>query len=83
MILTRRSILTGLTASFAAPAIVRASSLMPIRARIFDPFYLDSRVSRYLWDLGMRIHGAVVYGNPEWSPMRFTGLEPFFDLSVE
>lgn len=29
---TRRSFLTGLTAAFAAPAIVRAASLMPVKS---------------------------------------------------
>lgn len=32
MILTRRSFLVSLAATLAAPAIVRASSLMPVRA---------------------------------------------------
>jgi len=42
--ITRRSALVGLGALFCAPAIVRASSLMPVRALklepavIFDPF---------------------------------------------
>lgn len=32
MILDRRSLLTGLAAAFAAPAIVRVASIMPVRA---------------------------------------------------
>jgi len=41
---SRRSFLTGLTAALiVAPSIVRASSLMPVKA--FDPFY-----RRYIWD---------------------------------
>lgn len=31
-LITRRNIITGLATLFAAPAIVRASSLMPVRA---------------------------------------------------
>jgi len=34
MVLTRRSLLTGFGAALAAPAIVRASSLMPVRGII-------------------------------------------------
>lgn len=33
---TRRAFLTGLASLFAAPAIVRASSLMPVAATDFD-----------------------------------------------
>jgi hypothetical protein len=41
MILSRRSLLTGLAATLAAPAVVRAGSLMPVK--LFDPYY-----TRYL-----------------------------------
>jgi hypothetical protein len=75
MILIRRMLLAGLTASLAAPAIVRASSLMPISAHIFDPFYLDSRVSRYLWDMS-----TLLMETWKWSPVE---LNLFYDLSAE
>lgn len=35
--LTRRSLLTGLVALVAAPAIVRASSIMPVRVMVLAP----------------------------------------------
>lgn len=35
MILSRRSILVGAAASLAAPAVVRAASLMPIRGDVY------------------------------------------------
>lgn len=37
MPLTRRTLLTGLAAVIASPAIVRASSLMPIKALVEHP----------------------------------------------
>lgn len=37
MILSRRGILTGLASLIAAPAIVRAESLMPVRGIIMPP----------------------------------------------
>ena len=37
--LTRRSLLTGLGAIIAAPAIVRASSLMPVKAWVQNPIW--------------------------------------------
>lgn len=40
MIISRRLFLTGASASaIAAPAIVRAASLMPVRALAFDPMF--------------------------------------------
>lgn len=35
-LIRRRSFLTGLAAAFAAPAIVRATSLMPVRGIVMD-----------------------------------------------
>ena len=37
MLLTRRGLITGLASFLAAPAIVRASSLMPVKA--WEPLY--------------------------------------------
>jgi len=37
MIIQRRAFITGLFSSLAAPAIVRASSLMPVKALIIEP----------------------------------------------
>ncbi len=39
LILPRRSFLTGMAAMFAAPAIVRASSLMPIKSVLWEPTF--------------------------------------------
>ena len=43
MITTRRSLLTGLGALLAAPAIVRASSLMPVKAWVEEPLRATER----------------------------------------
>lgn len=65
----RRGFLTGLTAIIAAPAIVRASSLMPIKAeQVIVPFRFSVRTAipsktwRMLWQ-GLPIPGpTVTYG---------------------
>ena len=41
MIITRRGLIGGLAAFIAAPAIVRASSLMPVKAWRFDGMLLE------------------------------------------
>jgi hypothetical protein len=41
MQLTRRGLIAGLASLVAAPAIVRASSLMPVKAWVADPMLLD------------------------------------------
>lgn len=42
MISSRRSFLTGLASLIAAPAIVRVTSLMPVRGIIMDSGYVGS-----------------------------------------
>lgn len=39
LILPRRKFLTGLMGLVAAPAVVKASSLMPAKSFVLDPFY--------------------------------------------
>lgn len=41
----RRSLITGLISLVAAPAIIRATSLMPIRVAILPPYVGDVRFS--------------------------------------
>lgn len=45
MVYTRRSILVGLSGLLAAPAIVRASSLMPVRAFAFADVEFDKHLA--------------------------------------
>lgn len=53
MILSRRSLITGLVSLVAAPAIVRAGSIMPVKAWAegsplwFDPLWYDPIVDAY------------------------------------
>ncbi len=44
MIATRRSLITGLASLLCAPAIVRASSIMPVKAwaAASDPYWINS-----------------------------------------
>ena len=77
LILPRRKFLMGAAALFAAPAIVRASSLMPVKSMptgttlaTFEREYL-----RYLEGMAQKIT-EIYYGNSEWSPVTFTGFIP-------
>lgn len=62
--LSRRGLITGLISLAAAPAIVRASSLMPVK--VMEPTYLRVRLppenrqvwyfqNRYVWISGPRM----------------------------
>ena len=69
----RRQLISGLISLIAAPAIVRASSLMPIKAYNFGPPYLFPVNATLLDDLSQQIVTTLIYGSDE-SPMQFTGL---------
>ncbi len=76
---SRRAFLGGAIASLiTAPAIVRAASLMPLKGFKFqtDPnVYLEFDVME---GLVHRIEHTLIYGNPEFTPMQFTGLAPLW-----
>lgn len=58
---TRRSFLTGLTALVAAPAIVRASSLMPVRSHFVCITDWPFNASTSLLDNSKPINDAIAY----------------------
>lgn len=67
MISSRRSFLTGLGSLLAAPAIVKASSLMPVKA--LSAADLDDLVERmyresleYLDGMSQQIAATIIYG---------------------
>lgn len=60
MNLTRRGLLTGLVAFAAAPAIVRAESLMPVK---------DFRYTRYLADYLVGSDEWVISVDRAWEPL--------------
>lgn len=55
----RRAFLTGLGAMFAAPAIVRASSLMPIRGAVLSPIGTYTHIASYEYLDGPAARSAV------------------------
>lgn len=60
----------------AAPAVVRAASLMPISSRALaplDPAAVFEEMARHLVK-------RIIYGNPNWEPMMFTGFAPYFHV---
>lgn len=65
--ITRRGMLSGMAALFAAPAIVRIASIMPVRVPLSD----DLMLMRKMNDEVVR---ALFYGNPSVTPMEFSGV---------
>ncbi len=77
--LNRRSLITGLISLVAAPAIVRAGSLMPVKLvelSIEDLLRLRIADAERVLAVSMQ---TIIYGNSEWMPLRFSGVELFFD----
>lgn len=69
MILQRRKFITGLASLIAAPAIVKASSLMPIRGVPLNNSYMKM-ITDYHDDLFIKrdfvIEYRYMYIQPEW-----------------
>lgn len=78
MILARRKFLTGLAAAFAAPAIVKASSLMPVKAMPSEEelmALLNARMND-VYKVMAEAMSQMIYGDQNITPVRFTGFEP-------
>ncbi len=89
MILHRRSFLTGLGASlFAAPAIVRAASLMPVKAIEVEAVWREIHrgavlaLDEYPEEMSQRLTQTILYGNPDYMPMKFAGLLPAWSVDA-
>lgn len=74
-LLTRRGMFAGLAALIAAPAIVRAASLMPIRA--LAPELPPGWQVLGIWDGSkiIRVQYVVTFVTPEPVPARLIGVE--------
>ena len=74
MLTTRRGLITGLTSFLAAPAIVRASSLMPVKAWVPAEWHDIVKATRFVHSRGgVEIDlnpGALNYAQP-YSGWRF------------
>lgn len=80
---SRRGFLAGLTAAIAAPAIVKATSLMPIK--VVKPTMQDLVVYgrspamdalpslEFLEGMSQRMAMTLFYGNPDATPLEFSG----------
>jgi len=69
LIIQRRNFLIGLASSLAAPAIVRASSLMPVKALKFDPHLVVQRVIDYYINYPIELTELqIMYGIQEIKP---------------
>jgi hypothetical protein len=77
--LSRRSFVTGLISLVAAPAIVRAGSLMPVKAEPEDIYKLLAERIRDCERVMQENIQTIVYGNADYMPVIFNGVELFFD----
>lgn len=88
LILPRRKFITGLVSLMAAPAIVRASSLMPVKVvtqltpeeiygKIFDNYI--NKIAAYSYKIGDMIKFDVLYGE-----LQITSITPemFYDKTT-
>jgi len=63
MTLSRRSFFTGLAAAIAAPAVVKAESLMPVK--VWQPSWRIVSVDWRLDDAGLQSVEQVIAGSPQ------------------
>lgn len=70
--IARRSFIRGIGALLAAPAIVRAASLMPVRA------LTDAQIELMLRPPGLAegVEWTIFYGNSALMPMLYSGFTP-------
>jgi hypothetical protein len=59
MIISRRGIISGLIGIVAAPAVVRASTLMPLRGIILPPSFADPLLGMAITDAQGKVLGSV------------------------
>lgn len=73
----RRKFLTGLASLIAAPAVVRASSLMPVKALRPAPAMEINALLRLrleeCYAVTRQNMCTMLYSNPEFTPVEFTG----------
>jgi hypothetical protein len=68
--LNRRSLITGLVAFAAAPAIVRATSLMPVKVMIPDGLSIPAMSGLHVGDIVSFRSGIAPMGFDEFSQLR-------------
>lgn len=77
LITSRRSFITGMTALMTAPAIVRVSSLMPIK--VFDPHLTEIELLKQRLDEAYTITRqnmiTFLYSNPDTTPTLYSGFQ--------
>jgi len=85
--LNRRSLITGLISFVAAPAIVRAQSIMPVKLMAPEfqvpPVYFQDRMFWVTKDEPQIVQFSLRYANPEVMPFTFSGYELFADGGFE
>lgn len=89
LIMPRRGFLRGLgSLIIAAPAIVHASNLMPVKSLPHEVVFrtsvpvdawrdLERDLYAYIDGLSQRVHHSIMYGNAEADPVQFVGFSPF------
>lgn len=67
MTLSRRGFIGGLTAALAAPAIVRAASLMPVKQMPAPLMRMtDAEIVEFLEGMSQQVVQTIIDGNPEF-----------------
>jgi len=59
--ISRRSLVTGLTALIAAPALVRASSLMPVRGIVMHIGFIPGVPVNFSFPSGLTLGDAITF----------------------
>lgn len=74
--IARRGFLTGLAAAFAAPAIVKASSLMPVKS--YSDVDIYKLLAERIWEAEKILRASmaqnIFYGTAD-APLQFTGFK--------
>lgn len=80
--IARRKFLIGLGSMLAAPAIVHAGNLMPIKALPLTREQMIaemlSQTTEYLEGMSQNIAHTIIYGNPKFMALQITGFESFY-----
>lgn len=76
--ISRRGFISGLSSIVAAPAIVRIANIMPVKAMPDEDLLIRMMLSKneYLGGLSQQIASTIIYGNPKWAPINFSGFLP-------
>ena len=85
IVLSRRSFLTGAAALAIAPCISGAKAKLTVLEIVNHGLENIRRTEdfAFLEGLSQRLAQTMIYGNPDWAPTQFTGLQSFYPLNAD